>query len=231
MDLKMTNWRTVTLLRNMRHLFVTYLMVPKTATRGKGETFPPSECRVDGNIIKIRFSLKKPREPDAALGKEPVCCTSGRADSSTQPKAQEQSYPWSKKANIFTSVPEQKQWLYDEMRGQVTPLPEQKQCLGDEMREQIPSSSRTSTYDNEMQKTALPYKTLLEDWVPLPLQINQNADDDDDWLFKTKQQETHAAKRSKVDNDVTCLASATSCPRAHFLSEAEIYALPCTVPF
>ncbi|XWS24512.1 hypothetical protein CRYUN_Cryun28dG0109300 [Craigia yunnanensis] len=182
----------------------------QNSNKRKRETLSSSECRVDGNVVKIRFSLKKRWEPDASLSEEPVCSTSGRADSSTPPKALEQFYRWSKKPNTSTPVHEQKLWCADEWR------------------EPIPSSSGTSVYDNEMQKAALQYKTLIEDWMPLPPQVKH---DDDDWLFMTKQQGKPAAKRSEVDNDVTCRASATSCPRAHFLPEADIYALPYTVPF
>ena len=92
-------------------------------------------------------------EPDASLSEEPVCSTSGRADSSTLPKAQEQCYRSSKKPNTSNPVPEQKLWCDDEWR------------------EPIPSSSRTLVYDNETQKTALQYKTLIEDWMPLPQQV------------------------------------------------------------
>ncbi|XWS25929.1 hypothetical protein CRYUN_Cryun27aG0109500 [Craigia yunnanensis] len=183
----------------------------QNSNKRKRETLSSSEFRVDGNIIKIRFSLKRPWEPDASFREEPVCSTSGRVDSSTLPKAQEQCYPWSKNPNTSTL------------------LPEQKLRCDDECREPILSSSGASVYDNEMQKAALQYKTLIEDWVPLPLQVNQN--DDDDWLFMTKQQGKPAAKRSEVYNDFTCRAGATSCPRAHLLPVAEIYALPCTIPF
>ncbi|XP_022769215.1 uncharacterized protein LOC111312828 [Durio zibethinus] len=181
----------------------------------ENQTLSSSQCRVDGNTIKIRFTLKKPREPDATLSKEPVCSTSGRSDSSTQPEAQEQRYPGSKKANTIIPVPEQKLWPNDE-RGK-----------------QIPSSSVISAYENEMQKASLLYTTLIEDWMPLPFQVEQNAvdDNDDDWLFMANHQGKPTAKRSKVDNNVTCRASASSCPRAHFLPEAEICALPYTVPF
>ncbi|XP_022754986.1 uncharacterized protein LOC111303154 [Durio zibethinus] len=183
----------------------------ENSIKRKRETRSSSECGVAGNIIKIRFSLKKPCEPDASLSEELVCSTSGRADSSTPSKAQDQCYPWSKKP--CTS----------------SPVPEQKLRCDDEWREPIPSSSGTSVYDNQRQKAALQYKTLIEDWMPLPLQVKEK--DDDDWLCMTNLQGRRAAKRSKVDNKVTCSASATSCPHARFLPEAEIYALPYTVPF
>ncbi|XVE56189.1 hypothetical protein DITRI_Ditri03aG0217800 [Diplodiscus trichospermus] len=182
------------------------------SNKRKRETLSSSECRVDGNIIKIRFSLKKSRKPDESPSKEPVCSTSGRADTSTPPKAQEQCHPWSEKTNTSSLVPAQEPWCHDELR------------------EQISSSSGTFVYDNEMQKAALQYKTLIEDWMPLPLQVLQNDDEGDDWLFMKKQKAKPIAKMSEVHSDVTC-ASSTSFPRAHFLPEAQIYALPYVVPF
>lgn len=130
-------------------------------------------------------------------------------------KAQEQCEP-SKKPNI------------------TTPVPERKLCGEDERREPIPSSSGKSRYDKKMQKKALQYKTLIENWTPLPLQfdqINDNDDDGDDWLSLTKHQGKPVAKSYEVDCNVACRAGATSYPRAHFLPEAEIYALPYSVPF
>ncbi|XVE69698.1 hypothetical protein DITRI_Ditri10aG0011900 [Diplodiscus trichospermus] len=181
--------------------------VSHNSNKRKRETISSttSECRVDGNVIKIKFSLKKLCEPDASLSEDPACSTSGRADSSTPPKAQDQCYP-------CTSVPERVQWC------------------GKECREPIPSSSAASVSDNRMQKAVLQYKTLIEDWMPLPLQVKQN-DDDDDWLFMTKQQGKPMAKRFEFDNVVKCRVAATSCPSAYLLPEVDIYALPYTVPF
>ncbi|XVF63655.1 hypothetical protein PTKIN_Ptkin09bG0104200 [Pterospermum kingtungense] len=186
----------------------------QNSNKRKRETLSSSnECRVNGNIVKIRFSLKKPRVPDASLSEELVCSTSGRADSSTLPKAQEQCDPLSKRPNASTPVPEQK-------------------LLCDERRVTVPSSSGASVYDNRLQKAALQYKSLIEDWMPLPLQVELDDDDDNDngWLFETKRQGESAFKRSEVDSNFSC-AGATSYPRAHFLPEAEIYALPYSVPF
>ncbi|XP_007017860.2 PREDICTED: uncharacterized protein LOC18591588 [Theobroma cacao] len=191
----------------------------QNSNKRKRETPSSSECRVNGSI-KIRFSFKKPRESDASLCEERVCSTSGRADCSTQPIAQEQPDPSNQKENIITHVPEQK----------ITTVLEQKLWRDNERKQQIPSSG-TSVFGNKMKKAALQYKTLLEDLMPLPLQLQNHDDYDDDWLFKSKQQGKHAGERSKVDDDVRCPTIATSCPRAHFLPDVEIYALPYTVPF
>ena len=62
-------------------------------------------------------------------------------------------------------------------------------------------------------------------------------EDDEDWLFGNKD-EDRSAKRLRASNDVQsqvdnlpCSASAVMQPRAHYLANAEIYALPFTVPF
>lgn len=54
-------------------------------------------CTCIGNIIKIRFSLKKPRASDASISsEEPACSSSGRTDSIQEPSC------------TVASVPEQK---------------------------------------------------------------------------------------------------------------------------
>ncbi|OMO87380.1 hypothetical protein CCACVL1_09089 [Corchorus capsularis] len=184
----------------------------------KRETSPPT---VNGSNIKIRFTFKKPKESDASLSKELVSSTSGRVDSSSQPIAQEQCVLPKVKANIITA-----------------PVQEQKQCpLMERIEQSLPSFSSTSRYDSKIKKAALQYEALFENWVPPPpLQLENQLEnqDDDDWLFASKKQGQPVAKRtSLVDTGSTCHASAgaTSWPRAQFLPEVEIYALPYTVPY
>ncbi|XP_016702952.1 uncharacterized protein [Gossypium hirsutum] len=60
----------------------------------KRDTASYSECSVDGNIIKIRFSLKKPRASDASISsEEPACSSSGRTDSIQEPNCTIASVP------------------------------------------------------------------------------------------------------------------------------------------
>ncbi|OMO75424.1 hypothetical protein COLO4_26117 [Corchorus olitorius] len=181
----------------------------------KRETPSPT---VNGSNIKIRFTFKKPKESDASLSKELVSSTSGRVDSSSQPIAQEQCVLLKIKANTITPV-----------------VPEQKKCpLMERIEQSLPSFSSTSRYDSKIKKAALQYKALFENWVPPPPPLQLENEDDDDWLFTSKKQGQPAAKRtSLVDTGSTCHASAgaTSWPRAQFLPEVEIYALPYTVPY
>ncbi|KAK8478724.1 hypothetical protein V6N13_049300 [Hibiscus sabdariffa] len=218
----------------------------------KRETTSHSEFRVEGNKIKIRFSLKKPCS-DASISKESACCSSGRADSNQELSCSVASVPLlklshdnGKKVNGLSSEPSsvdpvpQLKLLHDDGRKvhspssepicSVAPVPQQKVCHDIEMKFKRPSS-RTLANDNKILKAAFQYKVLIEDWLPPLLQPELNDyDSGDDWLLPKKQLGKPAAKRSD-DYDVLCAASSSSWPQAHYLPEAEIYALPYTVPF
>ncbi|KAL4280096.1 hypothetical protein GQ457_03G038000 [Hibiscus cannabinus] len=76
-----------------------------------------------------------------------------------------------------------------------------------------------------------PYESFFEDWMPPPL-IELNDDNNGDrWFLKIKHQEQPAAKTSKLDSGVTWRGGATLGSCAQFLSDAEIFALPYTIPF
>ncbi|KAE8707139.1 hypothetical protein F3Y22_tig00110387pilonHSYRG00947 [Hibiscus syriacus] len=77
---------------------------------------------------------------------------------------------------------------------------------------------------------ALGYKNLVEDWVVPTLQTELAGFADEDWLFQRKQNVDHAIKSSEDGNIGTCQMNSTSWPHARFLPEADIYALPFTVP-
>lgn len=72
------------------------------------------------------------------------------------------------------------------------------------------------------------YKSLMENWNPPSLQsYNFGLDDDDDqsWLFQRK------PKQARVEEKNVGSSSALWPPRAQYLPDVDIYALPYTVPF
>ncbi|KNA04210.1 hypothetical protein SOVF_201780 [Spinacia oleracea] len=95
---------------------------------------------------------------------------------------------------------------------------------------------KLSSHDKRVQKKELTCKKLFVDWVPPPLEITLvvDQDDDEDWLFGKKGGDK-STKRLRVSDDgvnnLPCSASAVMQPRAHFLADAGIYALPFTVPY
>ncbi|GMJ02732.1 hypothetical protein HRI_003942400 [Hibiscus trionum] len=212
----------------------------------KRETVSYTECRVDGNKIKIKFSLKKPRQSDTSIVEEPS--SSNQELSCSVPPLPERKRlhgdvrkgqgSSSVPSCLVPSIPEQKPFHDDGRNGQgpsslsscsVAPAPLQNLWHNDGRKEQGPSF-RTSSKDKKVLKTALQYKTLIEDWLPPVLQPELNDDDSgDDWLLPKNPLVKPPAKSSD-SNDVPCLSS-TSWPRAQYLQGAEIYALPYTVPF
>ncbi|KAK6131306.1 hypothetical protein DH2020_034956 [Rehmannia glutinosa] len=96
----------------------------------------------------------------------------------------------------------------------------------------IPNPSTTGAVLTPMQKAELQYKNLIESLVaPQPHDALLNADDSD-WLFKGKNQEFCGEKKRISGNDsMSCSSSSGLWPRAQYLREVDVYALPFTVPF
>ncbi|XP_074273817.1 uncharacterized protein LOC141597305 [Silene latifolia] len=99
---------------------------------------------------------------------------------------------------------------------------------------------KLSSHERKLLKKETLYNTLFQNLAPPTLMTEQvvGLDDDDDWLFGKK--DDQPAKKLRHSDDVqqpasmdnlSCSGSAVLQPRAHFLSDVGIYALPFTVPF
>ncbi|CAI9296423.1 unnamed protein product [Lactuca saligna] len=87
----------------------------------------------------------------------------------------------------------------------------------------------TTRFEKKLQKKHLKYEKLIGSWVPPVLEAQVVADDGgDDWLLGRR--ETRVA-RSTMKDDVETCREMTWQPCARFLVEADLYALPYTVPF
>ncbi|KAK9271006.1 hypothetical protein L1049_026594 [Liquidambar formosana] len=193
---------------------------------GQGSTFTRT------NHFSEEITRRHDREPDTSLSRA-VTSTSGRKDLWTQQKyenahapGQEQHCSTSSRTNLVSV--------------EITPRPDRELLCSTSGRTEIFAqdgvgtvlgSKRSKRFENKMQKSEALYKALIENWVPTSLQGEQTDYDDQQWLFKTEQQDRHVAKRLKVSNGVLDYGSQSLCPRAHYLPEADIYALPYTVPF
>ncbi|XP_074379588.1 uncharacterized protein LOC141720846 [Apium graveolens] len=94
--------------------------------------------------------------------------------------------------------------------------------------------------DRKMQKKISKYDNLIQNLYEMAIPGEVVDTDGEDWLFGGKCSDTVVKKRNVVDNQllvnrgVTCSGSSTLYPlhpRARYLEEAKIYALPYTVPF
>ncbi|TKY57616.1 kinesin-related protein 12 [Spatholobus suberectus] len=81
---------------------------------------------------------------------------------------------------------------------------------------------------DESQKVASLYKSLLQ--IP-PLTYDGLDSVDQDWLFSSEPREARpGSKKQKTDSDMFQLSKSVW-PRAQYLPEVEVYALPYAVPF
>ncbi|MED6146323.1 hypothetical protein PIB30_033433 [Stylosanthes scabra] len=75
------------------------------------------------------------------------------------------------------------------------------------------------------------YDALFQNWVSPPLTVGESSFDED-WLFGSKHKDGSSdAKRVKTISGALRCSSPSLWPRAQYLPEVEIYALPYTVPF
>lgn len=164
-----------------------------------------------GNILRIR--LKRTAAPESPLGGQLECTTSGTADFPPKYRRETSHVPCQRNA---TST--------DARDARVLKLekPETSAQLDAAFRT-VPSSTRNDSLELESA-----YEALTEHWVPLPLDHGLDESDDLDWLFDTKRAECKGPKRLKSADEV--VIPSTWPPQAHYLPEAEIYALPYTVP-
>ncbi|KAL7587889.1 hypothetical protein Lser_V15G36740 [Lactuca serriola] len=88
----------------------------------------------------------------------------------------------------------------------------------------------TTRFEKKLQKKHLKYEKLIGSWVPPVLEAQVAADGgDDDWLLGSRK--TRGGARSAMKDDVETCREVTWQPCARFLVEADVYALPYTVPF
>lgn len=95
----------------------------------------------------------------------------------------------------------------------------------------VPRRIELTSHEKKIQRKESAYKTLFENWVLPPAHYLGDDFGDEDWLLRKKQADTNGSKRLKAGNDVSSCRCPTSWPHAHYLPEAEIHALPYTVPF
>ncbi|KAL1533357.1 hypothetical protein AAHA92_33250 [Salvia divinorum] len=84
-----------------------------------------------------------------------------------------------------------------------------------------------------MQKEGLQYENLIENLVPPQMLRDGRVDnEDEDWLFGGMSKlELSEKKRVCRDDMIPCSNTWSLCPRAQYLHEVDLFALPFTVPF
>nr|XP_043631663.1 uncharacterized protein LOC122603107 [Erigeron canadensis] len=87
-----------------------------------------------------------------------------------------------------------------------------------------------SRHEKKVQKKHIKYEKLIGSWVPPLLEALQKPDDDEDWLSR-RVQTVKSSARDIVKPSQELPVSSLWQPCARFLVDADIHALPFTVPF
>lgn len=177
----------------------------QSSNKRKRQPSPSStpSITVHKNILRIRLPSQKYRESDSSLPEGQSCPAVRRT-----------------------------------LDSPVQKVPDKEQCLTTNKVDDASLSAQldasackgSTLYEKKVPSPESLYKSLIEDWVPPPLQAELNDSGDEDWLFGRKQQ-PQGLKRLKSSNDEPCRQSSSLWPCAHFLAEADIYALPYSIPF
>ncbi|RVX03330.1 hypothetical protein CK203_019945 [Vitis vinifera] len=170
----------------------------------------------------VWMPLTNLREPEASLRAE-SCSTSGRVDLPAQQKYEisGQSIEAPPIFSMRTSTVDQKLNPDQQLLCSTSKVPEIV------VQNDANASKGSRSSKSKKQRAESRYKALVEDWVPPLLQAEQTDLDDQEWLFR-KHGDRHESKRHETINYDLCYGS---WPRAQYLPEADVYALPYTVPF
>lgn len=108
----------------------------------------------------------------------------------------------------------------------------EKYAFGKEKFSSCPSQvlGTNNPHKNDMLETELEYRKLVVNWVPPPLQLVQTDFEDEEWFSRKNLLRSTERTQAKQDSNVTCSYQGIQ-PYAQFLPNANIYALPYTVPF
>ncbi|PNX95940.1 hypothetical protein L195_g019139, partial [Trifolium pratense] len=98
----------------------------------------------------------------------------------------------------------------------------------EEKREKKRSHNKKMSTTQEDEKKE--YKKLIENWVPLPLQMVPTDFENEEWLA-TKNDSNDPTKHVSSSSSSTADIKQGIQPLAYFLPHADIYALPYVLPF
>lgn len=183
----------------------------------KRQASPPNSCsyKFGKSIVRIRLPMQAHNDSI----KVQVCSTSGRTESPVQQTAQQSSASTSSRSALrecFIATPEKQLCSRTSINTLLS------------VRDDTKVASGSTSSENEIQIEPL-YISLIEKWSPG--QTNGADSNNQEWLFETKGHDSNGVKRFKVGNDALCCRGTMLWPRARHMPEADIYALPFTVPF
>ncbi|KAI4316960.1 hypothetical protein L6164_024881 [Bauhinia variegata] len=170
-----------------------------------------------GTVIRIRLPLRKQREPEASQQDDRLVSTSS---SESFPRETNGSLP---QQRCFTSA-EIHQCVQDSKS-------EECKGLGRLIQESAAAVSSGNSLENGSQSEASVYNSLFQSWVPPPIKFEGANSGNMDWLLGSELEERPISKKLKSAARGPHCSPQALWPRAQFLPEAEMYALPYAIPF
>ncbi|XP_065880749.1 uncharacterized protein [Euphorbia lathyris] len=206
---------------------------PDSSGRGnkRKEDDTGSITKTHGNILRIRLPLQRHREPVASLRAEGLCSESVKAVSVATVPCREECNSVASNSEFGSEAAKVKEACVADLKA--------KACVEDLKANKKPNNiacnetktDSASSHKKKPHKLELRYKSLIDDWIPPALELDQNLFDDS-WLLEPKENEGPGCKRFKLlHGDQQSHERTSVWPCARYLSEADILALPYSVPF
>lgn len=188
-------------------------------------------CLTSVENDKIRLPSQKLKESDVAISEERIRTTSGRTKSTGKHNSKILLGPSHKE---FCSNSTKNDASVEALSSRLDKEQSSSTSggIGIFGRDNLQATPVPTSFEKGIQTVASLYKDLVENWVPLPPQLLQGEQTDLDeleWLFQRKHQDEE--RSTEVNSDASCRGGSTLWPRALYMPEADIWALPFTVPF
>ncbi|GAV64831.1 hypothetical protein CFOL_v3_08346 [Cephalotus follicularis] len=183
-----------------------------------------------GSIIRIKLPLRRHKDPEVLPSNEQPCSASDRGDDISVQEKHKPAPITGRQAGEHSCSVSGNSGLEHNFR-----ISQGKPCSSSGAPEITDQKAKAAWPANLCggcsPGLALKTRDLIENWVAPPLQSESTNSVNEDWLFKTKQNQNKETKR-REDNGVSLGGvDPTPWPRLCYLPEVDIYALPFAVPF
>ncbi|XP_022961883.1 uncharacterized protein LOC111462522 isoform X2 [Cucurbita moschata] len=180
----------------------------------KRDSLQPDE----GKVIRIKLASSLSQQENSSAGSEQTCSVSGRdcsRDENSSVVRRSTCFANSETALAVKDCTSSKPKIKDPPPHAVKEI----SSLGNVM-----SLPRTRS------PVESAYEALFEKWVPPPLQLEQQMDDEE-WLFPTEKQDGRSSKTNEAFSSIPSCRSSSLWPRGQYLADADVYSLPYTIPY
>ncbi|KAG7029449.1 hypothetical protein SDJN02_07788 [Cucurbita argyrosperma subsp. argyrosperma] len=206
----------------------------------KRDSLQPDEGCKPGKVIRIKLASSLSQQENSSADSEQTCSVSG-CDCSRDQKRDENSsvvrrstcFANSETAlavkDCTSSKPKIKDPPPHAVKDRTSSKPKIKDPPPHAVKE-ISSLGNVMSLPRTRSPVESAYEALFEKWVPPPLQLEQQMDDEE-WLFQTEKQDGRSTKTNEAFSSIPSCRSSSLWPRGQYLADADVYSLPYTIPY